>query len=364
VSLLSTLFVLLGVLVGAPARAQTPGSWVFEPGAVLEPSAVTLSGVGVSTISNPAVVYDTLRSRWFMVFEAMTDTVDARCPQGVWALGAAVSTDGINWTPFANAILFPTPGNGRFFSCVAAHPTAMYSPTVYGGAGGILVVFKAEQDTDACLVSTPSWGCATATGFGRVQIELNATTGDPRRVFIQTTPVHQPATATFGYPKVIQDAGTYRILYQAYPDIVSTSSVGVANFPAAVNEILQSSGAVPDADNEVFNPSFVCDDDPKGAFPYATFVGGRDTNGGLIVAGSWTKAIEATFAQSWLVDATPQISWTDTNAWRHWDVTKLIDGNYLVWFDEKDPLTGTNFIRFGGTTLTFNNADAVSRVCP
>jgi hypothetical protein len=354
------LLVAFVALLTPAAHAQTHPTWVYQPGAVLDAAAVTLTGTPVTSIGSPSVVYDDLRGRWFMLFEAKTDIVDARCPQGVWGIGAAVSTDGVNWTPFTTAILKPTPGNGKFYSCVAGHPTAVFSPLVYGGNGGILAIFKAEQDTDACATTTPSWGCATATGLGRLQIELQPT-GDPKKVYLQAKPVHQPATSTFGYPKLIQDlAKQYRILYQAYPDIVSTSSYNIASFPAATTEITLASGGVPWAIDEVFNPSVVCADDP--VLRYRVFVGGRNTGGASVIDGAWGEGTEDTFTATWLFDAIADTTWTGNAPFRHWDVTKLTTGDYLIWFDEKDAL-GNNFIRFGGTTLTFNNSDAVSKVC-
>ena len=200
------------------ALAQQPADWQFVSGPVLSPNP------GISfmsqSIGSPTVVYDTLRNRFIMLFESKTPTVDARCPQGVWAIGAAVSTDGINWTPFSTPIINPNPSLGRFFSCVAAHPTALFSATQPTANGGILFVFKAEQRNDACATSTPSWGCDIQTGFGRAIIQLNAS-GNPVAVTVRTSPIYQPSVLNFGYPRFVEDSSGVHFLYQSYPDIVS-----------------------------------------------------------------------------------------------------------------------------------------------
>lgn len=351
--------------LGTPdARAQAPADWQFVPGAVLspDPGFPYMS----QSIGSPAVVYDTLRGRFLMFFESKTTTIDARCPQGVWALGAAWSNDGVNWTPFPSAVLTPNPTQTKWWSCAISHPTAIFSPTAYAGAGGVFVMVKGEQRNDACAVVAPSWGCDVLTGIGRMQVQLDAS-GDPIRVFAQATPNIEPTVATFGYPKLVQKTGVYRVLYQGYPDIWSTFNTTPGVFPAGNNAVeiahADAALAVTWARNELFNPSLLCGDDP--VYTYASFVGGRATQGATIVSGGWGKAIDDVWGglNAFLLDATAQQEWMGNDAWRHWDVTRLTTGEYLVWFDEKDAF-GNNFIRFGGTTLTFNNADVVSKICP
>jgi hypothetical protein len=303
------------------------------------------------------------------VFESKTATVDAHCPDGVWALGAAVSTDGVHWAPFTKAVLLPKQSTSTFYNCVASQPTATFSPTLFSGAGGLTVYFKAEQKDNACATTTPSWGCSVVTGIGRLVIQLDKTTGNIKLVSVQIKPAYQPTTnpfsstavTTWGYPKVIQDKNRFRIAFQEYPDIVSISSLNPASFTTINGELQKKGTLLPGAVNEIMNPTMVCADDPTD--PYAMYPGGRDTNGSTVVSGDWTKVYESTWSQAWFLDTTPQNSWTGNDTWRHWDVTKLATGDYLVWFDEKDA-SGNNFIRFGGTTLSFNNNTAVSKLCP
>jgi len=350
-----------------PARAQTPGTWQFQSGAVLSPNP-TISFMNQS-IGSPSVVFDTVHNRWFMLFESKTTTVDPNCPDGVWALGAAVSTDGIHWGAFTKPILLPKQTANTYYNCVASQPTATFSPTAFAGAGGLNVYFKAEQKSNACATTTPSWGCALSPGIGRLQITLDAATGNVKTVAVQTKPVYQPTTnpftsaavTTWGYPKLIQDKAKFRIAFQEYPDIVSVSGTNPALFTTVNGELKKKGSLLPGAVDEIMNPSMVCADDPT--LKYAMFPGGRDTNGSAVVSGDWTKVYQATWAQAWFLDTVAQNAWTGNTFWRHWDVTKLNTGNYLVWFDEKDA-SGNNFIRLGGTTLSFTSNTAVSKACP
>lgn len=344
------------------ALAQQPSDWQFLPGPVLSPNpAIPFMS---QSIGSPTVVYDTLRNRFIMLFEAKTTATDPRCPQGIWAIGAAFSPDGINWTPFPTPIINPNPANSRFFSCVAAHPSAVFVPNQPTANGGVLFVFKAEQVNDACASATPNWGCNVQTGFGRAMLRLTAA-GNPLSVTIRTSPIYQPSVLSFGYPKFVEDASGVHFLYQGYPDIISLEGPSLITLGSQDTALraLDYKSSVPWVQDEFFNPSLICDDDP--AFPYATFVGGRDTNATGVVSGGWGKAIDDVWgdASQFMLDTTAQQTWTGNDAWRHFEVTKLTTDEYLVWYSQKDA-SGNNHIHFGGTTLTFNNADVMSRVCP
>ncbi len=81
-----------------------------------------------------------------------------------------------------------------------------------------------------------------------------------------------------------------------------------------------------------------------------------------IVEGAWAKAISSS-AVNWALSTTTQQSWANNDEWRHWDVQRLITGNYLIWFSEKD-VSGDSSIYFGGTTTTFNITDVQGKTCP
>ena len=120
---------------------------------------------------------------------------------------------------------------------------------------------------------------------------------------------------------------------------------------------------VPWVDNELFNPAYVCGDDPVGNMDLKLFVGGRDTDYGAVVDGAFGTAISNRTTIAFALDATPQVTWTGNSAWRHWDVVGLTTGEYLVYLDEKDG-SGNNFIRLGGTDLGWSAADVGTRYCP
>lgn len=346
-------------LLAAAALAQQPTDWQFQPGAVLAPNpAIPFMS---QSIGSPSVVYDELHDKFWMVFEARTPTTDPRCPQGVWALGLASSPDGITWTPETQPLLEPVPGDGTQFSCVAAHPTAIYDPARNGGNGAIVVWFKAEQDSDACATTTPAWGCGQYTGVGRLIVRTNAA-GNVQGVLVGNTLALRSRGRTFGYPKVVRDGATYLLLLGRYPDIWRYSGSTIFGFSGGTNvmEVADYRSAISWVRDEFFNPSLVCDD--SFVFPLASFVGGRDTRFGEVISAGWGKAISTT-GTSWVLGVQAQQEWFNNDEWRHWDVLKTSGGDYLIWFSEKDA-NGNNFIRFGGTTLTFANADVQSRLCP
>jgi hypothetical protein len=352
---------LAALVLAGTARAQAL-PWQFVPGAVLGPNpAIPYMG---STVSSPAVVYDSNRGRMIMFFETRTPTVDPSCPGGVWGIGQATSTDGVTWTPRIVPALVPVPGSGTYYQCVAAHPTALYAPTIAGVINGVATIwFKAEQGTVSCAPG-PAWGCDQVTGIGKVRVAYNAA-GTPITNSVHAVPVwDSPDGLAVGYPKVTRAGGQFRMLVQVYPDIWEGTSVGGNSFsPSLALSLVDLQALFPYADNELFNPSSVCNDDPT--YPNAMFVGARDTRHGAVVEGGWSKAFLDP-AVGWVAEADIQQSWANDQEWRHWDVHKLSTGpdQYVVWFDEKDAATGDNIIRFGGTDLTITGADLVSKTCP
>jgi len=347
----------LCALPASSALAQTAASWTFLGGSVLSPqSTVTFAS---ESIGSPSVVYDSIRDRFVMVFESRTPSTDPDCPAGIWALGMATSPNGTTWTMTTSPLLLPVPGSGNYFSCVAAHPAAVF---LGGGNGSMQVFFKAQQDTAACATTIPSWGCGEYTGVGRMRVRFDAV-GAVQSISVQASPALSPAGGVAeGYPSVIKDGSTFYMAVQHYPNIELSSSASFTTFPAPtpVIELKDHLGVVPWVDDEFFNPSLMCDDSV--AFPFAMFVGGRDTSFAKIRSGAMSKAISSA-SILWALSATPQVEWSTDDEYRHWDTQRLITGDYLLWFTERDA-NGDNFIRFGATNLVFNNSDVAGRICP
>ncbi|MBX2799389.1 MAG: hypothetical protein KTR31_17065 [Myxococcales bacterium] len=357
---------LLGLGTASTAQAQT---WEIH-GEVLAPDSTI--PFASESIGGPSVVYDTIHDRFVMVFEARTPTTDSRCPQGIWALGLATSTDGISWTMDSNPLLLPVPGSGDFYSCVAAHPAVVFTEN---GNGRLQVFFKAEEDTDSCKKS----GFATCpyTGIGRMRVDFDKK-GDVSTTNIQSTVVRQ-LDGPGGFPSVVLDGITFKLAYQTYPNVRVAESVLFTSFPVGsvvfdVNADF-SSGETGDTSDtgdtesgpqwvfdEFFSPSIICDD--SFLFPDAMWVGSRDTRFGAVLEGGWGKGLKgASSSADWILSEAAGATWTNDDDWRHWEMLRLSTGDYLTWFSEKDA-SGDNSIHFGGTTLTFNNSDVESRICP
>jgi hypothetical protein len=363
---------MLALLLSTPAFSQAPGDWILDTvNPVLEPDLSGAHPWMENSVSAPTVVYDPLRDRFIMVFETrILDPIDGAavgCPQGLWGLGLAESPDGVTWTVSSSPLVEPVPGSGTYFSCVAAHPSAVFETPPANGS--IIIWFKSEQDTAAqatCgTAAEPAWGCDQYTGVGRMRITLNAQ-GNIVNINVRNDPVLTTAVfPSIGYPKVFKTAGTYRMLLTLYPDIWSTTSATPDAFvvPTPVMEVADYQGAVTWVRDEFFNATGLCDDTIT--FPLASFPGGRDTNQSAVLSGGWGKAISTT-GSSWVLGVDPQQEWADDNSFRHWEILRLVTGEYLIWFDQSDPGSNprVNRIYFGGTTQTFNNTDVQSKICP
>lgn len=340
-----------------PAAAQT---FTTQSSPVLSPQP----GIPFASrsIGAPAVAYDSIRDRFLMAFESLTPNTDPDCPQGIWALGLAASDDGVDWTVLGTPMVLPSPGSSTYYSCVAAHPAAVFNPA---GNGSLYVLFKAEEDESSCA-SSPYPTCPY-TGIGRVRVAFNAG-GGVSSVNISSTPV-LTLNGPGGHPSFVLNNGTFAMLYQRYPDLYRTSSSNINSFSNGAltfdasaawgddpSDTAAGNGWVHD---EFKSPSVLCDDSKL--FPFAAWVGSVDTNFGTVLQGAWGKAISTT-GVSWNLASTASTSWEDNDDWRHWDMLRLVTGDYLVWYSKKNG-SGVSEIYFGGTTLSFNNSDVESRIC-
>ncbi len=342
----------------APALAQDPADWQFTGTPVLEPDPSI--AWASTTISNPSVVWDSNRRRYLMFFEAKTTQNNSHCPQGMWNVGVATSPDGVSWTMYSDPFVA---GGTSYFSCVAAHPTAYYKPAYNPAYGNVYVYFKAEQRDDACARSTPSWGCSPFTGIGLATACFDAS-GEPYRCGTARGPVVTNAQGvSMGTPHVVYQTNAFRLTYQQFTDIYEATGSAYNSLTPSPTPLLQRSvlnATVPWVDDELFNPSTVCNDDLAGNMDLAMFVGGRDTSQGQILSGAWGKAVSDRTVVSYMLDSNPQVTWTGANDWRHWEVRKLMnaEGEYVVYYDAKDG-SGNNRIFMGVTdpSMTWNDAD-------
>lgn len=333
------------------AFAQSAADWQFQSGGVVSPDA--MASWATLSVSNPSVIWDRIHAQYVMAFESRTATVDANCPNGIWEIGLATSPDGVTWTKQAAPLLTPDPAGATFWSCVAAHPSLVYRTTTAAQVPSMYLHFKAE-----------GWN-GVNNGIGVALVKFNGATPYLRTVW--SAPALAANGRSYATPHVIRQGSKWRMVVQDYPDVVEFVSTSPTSFTAAGAVALDFSAlrapVVPWVVNEFFNPSYVCDDDPVGNNDLALFVGGRDTEFGAVVAGSWAKAVSNRTNVAFALDTTPQVSWSTNTEWRHWDVLGLTSGEYLVYFDEKDAF-GNNFIRLGGTDLAWTSSQVRTRYCP
>ena len=344
-----------------------------------EYSSVLLTGADVpwgTTIGNPTVVYaaTSTNPRYYMFFESLENSqTAANCPVGEWAIGMATSTDGLNWTVNNNPVVDGDPTDTvdpGFFSCVAAHPNAVFVPGT-GGTGTIWLFFKAEQADDACDASVydgdPGWGCNQYTGVGRLRVRLNADgtlNGSPT---VSASPVIS-IQQDFGYPHALIYGGTAFMFYGQWPDVrVATAS--------AINGTWTKRGVVVDPidynvgwmNNEFFNPAVSCFD--SGVYPLQMYVGGREVSfGQVLFGGIGVAAGEAPVAPNlplWTLGETPVFQFSGASGFRHWDILRVDETDFLMYYDEKDG-SGNNEVKLQTTlaTFTWNAADVHDKSCP
>ncbi len=340
------------IALASAALAQAPGDFVIDPDILLEANSDG-DGYMVNGVGAPTVMWDQFRSRYVMFFETRLPDTDPECTVGMWGLGMATSTDGVNWTPNATALLKPVAGT--YYSCVAAHPSGfqLLNDT-------IMIYFKAEQASDACAISEPSWGCARFTGIGRLQVYFNAA-GGVRKTTAYATPILKIAVDN-GFPKVTLKVDTYYMFHAQRPNVWLATSKKLHGFTLKSAATLLP-GFVSWGPDEAFSPSVVCEVDD--GLPLTVYPGGKDLVGvpPLISAASWGRGVSAD-GLSVLMDADPYFTWNDDLQWRHWEVLRLgATGEHLLYYSEKDPGTGNPRIRMASTTPTWSGPDLDVKRC-
>jgi hypothetical protein len=338
-----------------PAAAQDVGDFTLLPDILLSAGGGgdghRINGVGAPSVAwqNPAGYAD----RYAMVYEVRLPATSPECPVGMWGLGFATSPDGINWTARDTPIVSPV--DSTYYSCVAAHPSAIYLS--YNDS--IMIIWKAEQKSDACDGSPPSWGCGQYTGLGRTQLRFDGS-GNIRKITTTTSPVLKRGV-DFGFPKLTYITNSYQALVSVRPYIHHISSVNLGAFLFTTVASIQP-GIADFAPDEVFNPALACDDNVS--FPFLSYFGGKDLGHGvpaLIDSAGWGKAISAD-GNTFFANPDPYFTWTNENDWRHWDVLRVEPSDYLVFYSEKDG-TGKPQVRVGATDTLWDPADTYDKIC-
>ncbi len=347
------------------ATAQTAADWSIYPDVLLTGADVPYG----STIGSPSVIYDSVSDRYIMFFETFMAS-SATCPAGEWGIGIAFSNDGLSWTVSNNPLIDPDPtaATPTYYSCVAAHPGALYIPPSAGGAAGgtVYVYFKAEQASDACDSATPSWGCGQYTGVGSLRVRLRAN-GSILSTGFSPTPV-LPKSNNFGYPKPMRYGNTIAISYTEYPNVMlATASIPQGPFAEqgiALDITDPQVTPLTWVEDEFYNAAIACED--SGAFPLKMFVGGRDNDFGIALDGGVGIAVaQPADITAWTLDEEPQFAFVGANDFRHWDVLRVDANDYLFYYDERDG-SGNNQVRLASTLASFSwtNTSVYAKYCP
>jgi predicted GH43/DUF377 family glycosyl hydrolase len=332
--------------------------WVVA-GWVLEPVAGTITENG---IGRPSVAYVAETDEYVMIFETRLPAsfydpgAYPGCPDGVWALGRATSSDGVQWSVDPDPVLMPVPGT--FASCVVAHPDLVFDEETWH------LWFKTEQSTEACAVSAPAWGCERYTGIGyAASLDGVRFTARPEPIL----PVEDfgPDLLALGYPSTVIVEGDFTMLVsKQYTDstvrMFLATSTDLGQSWQLERDAVFSPGASDWIRDRIYNPSLVCEDDPE-LLRYTVFFGGRDD---ARTTSGFGRAASAD-GLDWYVDAeSPWLTW-DTSAvtpWSNWFVMRAGE-DYVAWFAERDE-AGRNRLGLATTAEGWDEAAISPRVCP
>jgi hypothetical protein len=292
-------------------------------------------------------VYREALDDFVMLFETNTGT-DPDCPVGTWAIGAATSTDGWNWTVLPDPVLEPTPGT--YHTCVTAHPNA----SVDADGRSLHVWFKAEQDDLACMSATPPWGCSQYTGVGYAHLTEGLAVD-----FLNPFPA-LVSNDIFGFPTVTHQSGRWAMVLAKFPQLFVASATSPGGPFTLDPAPVISPGVASWNQQEIFNPALLCDETAPD--PLWMMYGGRTRAGtyGPIIEGGVAPSTSGDLV-TWLTSL-PYLTFVGDLPWRHWDVLQA-GSERLVYFSQKDD-QGVNHVGVAATDDQLLRAELAARACP
>lgn len=364
-------------LVFGVADYDLPTGLVHHANYIVSPVSGTYSRNG---IGSPSVTYDPYNDQYVMAFKSLLDPADypagsfTDCPVGVWGIGLATSSDGLSWTVQSTPLLLPA--DGEHYECVLAHPSIMYDGSKWR------LWFKAEQGTDACAVTTPSWGCHQYTGVGYAELN-NADLNSGSWTLNSTPVINRPTNAThLGYPDVIrhdEDGETWYTMFVEFQTEIFTftSDDGLVWSQNDPFETIRY-GNMPWVqdwnanDTEFYNIASSCQD--SGSRQTVVAVGARE-----IVTWPTIDDIRMGFVSSSgdfshfdSVTSSLITGQSGDVPYRHFDILNIGDGHFLVYYTEKDTTDGNKVkvkvastdSTWNGTTVTWGSSDIIPKICP
>ena len=348
-------------LLTSSAQAQ---SWTIDAATFQgDPGTYTELGVGA-----PAVVWTPGSGEYTMFFETQVGLADAACPTGYWAVGAATSPDGLNWTQWDAPLLEPEPGT--YFSCGGRQPTALRT------AGGISMWFVGYQTADACAIDTPSWGCTRNTGIGQAMLspmEFDDGAGGTIVEHILITGT-EPAFAGSGYaePSVIVVGNELHLFAGYLGSIHHATSTDMMTWTWDANPVV-SPGSDSWNQHQIYSPTVNCRSlinvgsgtssgvgvTPTASTTYEMFYGGKTYVPGS-VDGGWQHIDASNTTAQWRFPAAPVMQFTGDGNWKSFDVLRS-GSAHLMWFEE-DGMAGPE-IKFASDSSSFDPWATRNRIC-
>lgn len=286
---------------------------------------------------SPTVTYDPSGEQWIMLFEARftEDYLDttgqdwSACqprpdgPRVVWGIGRATSADGIDdWVIDAEPLILPEPGTWR--SCSTSHPFVVRTND------GFHLYFKAEQGFNPCTDGEPepAWGCGRMTGVGYASSVLG------ERFSVAESDEPMITIGEFGFPTAvttqaedapIEDQAWTMLLTRADGVYLARSSDAGENWSLEPGNPVLEPGTWTFAQDEWFQPTLTCSPVDE-TFPLVAWIGGRSSESGDAIDG-----LNAIDGSEWVGDGSPEVTFEDAVAWRHWDAIRLGDEVYFYY---------------------------------
>jgi len=310
----------------ATAQVFTIDPTLFEA----DPTAWNSEGVGA-----PSVVYAHDKGHFVMLFETMTGTSDAQCPDGYWSIGYAWSQDGLNWSVGDGPILEPTAGS--YTGC------GMRQPSVLRNGETQVVLFASLQEADTCASGViPSWGCTRDSGIGYAMFSEDWSRGQAgaRLRMNSMAQILTPVVEGPGYaePSLISYNGNLHMYVDWLGEIKHATSLDLATWTFDATPVL-TPGAHAWSQDSLYSPSAACVPSTTGATmsasgPVIDLVYGGRTWGlsGLTEAG-WTNALSPD-SSAFLTNAAGA-AFTYSTLDEFISMDALRDGaTTLIWFEE------------------------------
>jgi hypothetical protein len=260
-------------------------------------SAWTDAGVGA-----PGIDHNPETGRWVMTFESQVEPPSDACPDGAWAIGAAVSGDGGTWRTLPAPVV--APGDRAYLDCGVRHPTPLWHD------GTLHLWFTALHEG----------GTSLGIGHGRVDAG--------RFVHDTSLAMHYPGATQ---PSVNSHGGSLHMVFEAGGQLHAAHTTHTDSWRVEDEPTLAVSGSWW-SEAGLFSPSLSCREDSS--MPHIlNYLGASTFDDHSLV--TWSYAIASEIGE-WYLSWSPIDSWTGDAGLASVEVLHAAGGASAQWFEVRD----------------------------